>query len=88
MLTSVGFGLALFYLIVSYIPLPINITIAFEFMLSVFTGIPAIVLSAVGLSGFKKDGNLNKAFFVLGILGVVLAAFFLLLSLMSLFIHF
>lgn len=87
-LTSVGFGLALFYLIVSYIPLPINITIAFEFMLSVFTGIPAIVLSAVGLSRFKKDGNPNKAFFVLGILGVVLAAFFLLLSLMSLFIHF
>lgn len=60
MLTSVGFGLALFYLIVSYIPLPINIAIASEFMLSVFTGIPAIVLSA----------------------------FFLLLSLMSLFIHF
>lgn len=87
-LTSVGFGLALFYLIVSYIPLPINIAIASEFMLSVFTGIPAIVLSAVGLSGFKKDGNPNKAFFVLGILGVVLSAFFLLLSLMSLFIHF
>lgn len=88
MLTSVGFGLALFYLIVSYIPLPINIAIASEFMLSAFTGIPAIVLSALGLSGFKKDGNQNKAFFVLGILGVVLSAFFLLLSLMSLFIHF